>query len=319
MNSNTNDTMLEILKNENLFLKEGLANIQKNLAESVSINSQTLKDYEVIQSEMERLVNNSSLIKVESNDLFLAVKDSKSKTDAMTELVEKINEMLKTIVEISDQTNLLALNATIEAARAGEFGKGFAVVASEVKELSKRTKKAAEHITVSVDQIKSQSNAVSKSMQSSEVKCDSITNRINDFYNHLNSANSKNDVAIKRIFGTNDQIFMSLAKLDHVLWKINTYLSIISNEPVFEFVDHHNCRLGKWYEQGQGHANFSKFPSYRNIESPHSEVHNSTHKIFDLLNSETDILQVLTYIEMMEKGSKGVFEFLDKVLEEKSK
>ena len=319
MNSNTNDTMLEILKNENLFLKEGLANIQKNLAESVSINSQTLKDYEVIQSEMERLVNNSSLIKVESNDLFLAVKDSKSKTDAMTELVEKINEMLKTIVEISDQTNLLALNATIEAARAGEFGKGFAVVASEVKELSKRTKKAAEHITISVDQIKSQSSAVSKSMQTSEVKCDSITNKINDFYNHLGSANSKNGVAINRIFGTNDQIFMSLAKLDHVIWKINTYLSVISNKPTFDFVDHHNCRLGKWYEQGEGNVHFSKLPSYRGVEQPHSEVHNSTSKIFDMLNDETNILEVLASIEMMERGSKGVFDYLDKVLSEKSK
>jgi hypothetical protein len=49
-----------------------------------------------------------------------------------------------------------------------------------------------------------------------------------------------------------DSIFMSLAKLDHVLWKVNTYLSVNMNEPAFDFVDHHNCRLGKWYYEGDG-------------------------------------------------------------------
>ena len=72
---NENDeTLVEILKNENAFLKEGLLNIQKNLSESVSINSQTLKDYEVIQTELENLVNFSRKIRSESNDLLVSVR-----------------------------------------------------------------------------------------------------------------------------------------------------------------------------------------------------------------------------------------------------
>ena len=177
---NSQDTFVEILKNENTYLKESLLNIQKNLAESVAINSQTLKDYKVIQNELEGLVNNSREIRSESNGLLNSVKDSKLKSDSMTELVIKINGMLKTIVAISDQTNLLALNATIEAARAGEFGKGFAVVANEVKELSKLTKKSAEEITTSVEEIKNQSTAVSGSMLESQSKCENISTKINN-------------------------------------------------------------------------------------------------------------------------------------------
>lgn len=314
-----NQLFLEILKKENTYLKDGLANIQKNLAESVSINSATLKDYEIIQAELEKLVMTASNIRVDSAQLLTTVKDSKEKSESMSSLVEKITEMLKTIVAISDQTNLLALNATIEAARAGEYGKGFAVVANEVKELSKLTKKSAEDITQSIDEIKGQSKLVSSSMQESATKCESISQNIDDFYNHIKSADEKNNIAIGRIFGTNDQIFMSLAKLDHVLWKINTYLSVINNKPMIDFVDHHNCRLGKWYESGEGHSNFSRCQSYRFIEVPHSEVHNNTKKIFELLNDSTDYSEINKYVEMMEKGSQGVFEYLDKVLAEKKR
>ena len=142
------NVMLEVLKSENNFLKEGLINIQKNLADSVSINSETLKDYESIQADFERLVQNSQKIKNDTEGLLSAVKNTKSKTETMSSLVNKINEMLKAIVVISDQTNLLALNATIEAARAGEFGRGFAVVANEVKELARQTANATKKFGV---------------------------------------------------------------------------------------------------------------------------------------------------------------------------
>jgi PAS domain-containing protein len=72
---------------------------------------------------------------------------------------EKINEIIRTITRVADQTNLLALNATIEAARAGEAGRGFSVVASEVKELSRQTKGAAEHINRTIAQVQALSGA----------------------------------------------------------------------------------------------------------------------------------------------------------------
>ena len=312
------NVMLEVLKSENNFLKEGLINIQKNLADSVSINSETLKDYESIQADFERLVQNSQKIKNDTEGLLSAVKNTKSKTETMSSLVNKITEMLKAIVVISDQTNLLALNATIEAARAGEFGRGFAVVANEVKELSKLTKKSAEEITTSVNEIQDQSKVVTESMSQSEKRCESIATQINDFYGNLTSADQRNSIAVNRIFGTNDQIFMSLAKLDHVLWKINTYLSVINKKPAFNFVDHHNCRLGKWYDQGEGHKHFSRLPSYKQMETPHSEVHNNTHKILEAIEAG-DLTNLNHFIELMEKGSQGVFDSLDRILAEKNK
>lgn len=308
----------ELLKKENDFLKNALINIQRNLAESVTINRDTLKDYDQIQLELKSLVTDSQEIQTTSSTLQKTVTDSKTQADSMESLVHEINDLLKSIVAISDQTNLLALNATIESARAGEAGKGFAVVANEVKELSKMTKKAAESITVSVSKIKSQSNVVSKSMGESEGQCNTIKTITEHFYSRLSTANEKNTSSVTKIAGTNDQIFMSLAKLDHVIWKINTYNSVVHNKPTFDFVDHNNCRLGKWYNEGDGKANFSSLPTFRNIEDPHFEVHHCTKKIFESFGKPDSVHEISRLIEDMERSSDLIFSNLDRVLEEKN-
>ncbi|MBP5198215.1 MAG: methyl-accepting chemotaxis protein, partial [Lachnospiraceae bacterium] len=102
-----------------------------------------------------------------ANDILKRATDLKVRTDAATKntreiyedvksrsaeaiegikAVSKINELTKTIMDISSQTNLLALNASIEAARAGEAGRGFAVVATEIGTLADQSATAIKDI-----------------------------------------------------------------------------------------------------------------------------------------------------------------------------
>lgn len=312
--------LVNLLFNENKELKEGLSNIQSNLAESVGINIEAIGNFKEIENDFNHLVTNSLKITQEIASLDSQIQASKDKTDSMERLVENITELLKVIVAISEQTNLLALNATIEAARAGESGKGFAVVANEVKELSKQTKKAAEDISFAVTQITNQSQEVSSSMVLSAEMCSGIASITNDFDEKLEETNERNLDSIKSVTGTNDRIFMSLAKLDHVIWKVNTYISILSKKEEFKFVDHFNCRLGKWYASGDGKQSFSHVNSYKDLEGPHSVVHNGTKKIFDLIKRE-DVFcdeELRDAVEEMERGSQGVFDLLDRILDEKT-
>jgi hypothetical protein len=177
---------------------------------------------------------------------------------------------------------------------------------------------AAENITSGMEKITLQSQDVSKSMTHSTNKCSEIKNIVEEFKERLSVTNRSNLQSTNQVGDANDRLFMGLAKLDHIIWKVNTYLSILTKKEQFKYVDHHNCRLGKWYYGGEGKQNFSRTASYNQLETPHSTVHNGTQKIFDLIADENFSLDsVIEAVGEMEQGSAGVFDTLDKILAEK--
>lgn len=313
----SSETTLATLKNQNVKLKEDLQNIQSNLAHSVAINKETLTEIKELQTQFQNLTEDSSLIKSHAQTLDKNVTEAKSNAQEMSQVASDITELLKIIEGISSQTNLLALNATIEASRAGEAGKGFAVVANEVKTLSTQTKKVVDKITDAIKKINQNTNQVKNSMETTSKNSQDILVVINNFDLNMIENFKLNQLTLKQIHSTNDQVFMSLAKLDHILWKVNTYLSAIKGEPAFEFVSHKNCRLGKWYGQGDGKANFSNTPSYHLLDSPHSQVHENTKIVFDFIH-DIDADQLQKALSNMEAASSDVFRMLDRILQEKN-
>jgi methyl-accepting chemotaxis protein len=88
-----------------------------------------------------------------------------SEIRGLSDVAQKIGQVVDLIMGIAGQTNLLALNATIEAARAGDAGKGFAVVASEVKTLASQTGKATEEISRQIAAIQEATKGSVQSIQ----------------------------------------------------------------------------------------------------------------------------------------------------------
>jgi methyl-accepting chemotaxis protein len=128
-----------------------LSTVVASASEEASSNVQTVaasaEELASSVAEIARQVQESSKIAAR------AVEQAATTDTRMTELSQlanRVGDVVKFITAIAEQTNLLALNATIEAARAGEAGKGFAVVAQEVKALAAQTAKATDDISAQI-------------------------------------------------------------------------------------------------------------------------------------------------------------------------
>ncbi|MCA9063766.1 MAG: CZB domain-containing protein [Planctomycetaceae bacterium] len=314
------ERLVAILKSENLHLKQGLINVQSNLADSVAVNTENIENCRTIEQNCDQLARESDAIRTETQVFSEAVSEMRQLAEQTDHQLAGIRKFVSMIENVAEQTNLLALNATIEAARAGEAGKGFAVVAGEVKSLSTQTQGAVASIGKSIQQILDNSKRVADRMRDLDERSSQILETLSNLGVRIHETSEHNVECTHRVTAANDRVFMSLAKLDHLLWKVNTYLSVIEGAPTFAFVDGHHCRLGKWYYEGDGHRQFAATPSFRGLENPHEKVHEATRRVFEKLGESSHLHDnsLMSVLSDMELGSDGVFEYLDRILSEKS-
>jgi len=293
--------------------------IANNLANSLSkldaINAQSARTSERSKNgivELQKIVDELSI-------LLENIAASNSRIDTLDSRANDISSVLNLIEDIAEQTNLLALNAAIEAARAGEHGRGFAVVAEEVRKLAERTQKATGEIAISIQTLQQETSEIAKASEEmtelAKNSSDSIRGFTQTVYGFNNNA-SEVSILAKEL---RNAIFMTLAKVDHIIFKSNAYASIIHGKSTHSFSDHRNCSFGKWVD-GDGKKIFGGLKSFKEIDAPHRIVHD---RILDALKfidgSDTSVENKDVIIEnftLSEEASARLFEILDSLLDE---
>ena len=169
---NTTDDVNSMCSDNSATTEELAASMQEASAVTDTINT-NIGDVEEEAGKIDQLATDGAKLSVEiqnkaaglkaeteaaakkTRDMYDQVRQEADQAIESSKVVNKINDLTDTIMEISSQTSLLALNASIEAARAGEAGKGFAVVASEIGNLANDTSSAVANINDIVGEVNS--------------------------------------------------------------------------------------------------------------------------------------------------------------------
>ncbi len=128
--------------------------------------------------------------------------DDISEIGELNKKMQKINEVMGIINNITEQTKLISFNAALEASSAGEAGRRFAIVAAEIRRLAETVAESTEEIKGTVSEVRSaMDNIVRNAKESGVLIREGVeqVEKINDVLDSILLASQKTAESAKQI------------------------------------------------------------------------------------------------------------------------
>ncbi len=225
-----------------------------------------------------------------------------------------IGNVIQLIINIAAQTNLLALNASIEAARAGEHGRGFAVVADEVRKLAESTHKATDEISLVIQTMQQEITTIQAGSEEVYRIINETQSKIASFIDVFENLGHESTALYTAFNVLQKSLIINVAKIEHILYKSNAYLSFKLFKPAQDFTQHAIshlfedpiCQKVLFSLVSESEVNASCAIIMRNITD-------ALQKIDKELDS-TDIDYIATRLNAMEEASQQFMQKLDNAI-----
>lgn len=211
-------------------------------------------------------------------------------------------------------------------------------VVNELHIRVKQSQEAIQHLEGIVDKVaqtREFTSHIAANTEEQAAATEEITNRISHMLDHALYTKEQLDKMVRQMKQTGDKVnhlrldliqqtsqwddhqLVRIVKTDHLLWKWWLYNMLLGYHSVDEkqLVDHHQCRLGQWYDQARNRADLVSLDSFRAIDEPHQKVHLLAKEIYRL-NKAKQHTEAENRLLELEQVSQQVVEKLDRLSSE---
>lgn len=189
-------------------------------------------------------------------------------TTEINGIIDKLNRGLQVMVQSMDESQ----KASEEGAGAlGELGARLQHASDRIDEASANS----DQISQSIEQLQIASGDVARGISTVAGNSARSTDSLERIIDAMDAAQLALSAQISNLEGFNvPKKVIKLAQSDHVIWKKRLANMIVGREGLNpnELANHHNCRLGKWYDNVDD-PNLKAHPDFSALEAPHCSVH----------------------------------------------
>ncbi|MCP4323079.1 MAG: hypothetical protein GY787_14780 [Alteromonadales bacterium] len=165
---------------------------------------------------------------------------------------------------------------------------------------------------------------VSDSIKNVNESSSQIIESIDQVSSSVQLAESSSVETARLVRHSENHIYASLIKIDHVIYKQHTYRAL-GDSSFAESVealqkDHHQCRLGQWYDQEDKKQELQNNSAYSQLATPHALVHGASQMAYqEVITAEPNEDKIMQNMEQAEEASNMLISFLSKMVAEQNR